>query len=128
MSNPNNLTSTRGRLGHDVTIKKNADGSATVFLSVIVGRNFKTKGEYQSDSVNYQKYIPAGNAGQLDYYTKWGRKGFEVAVQGSIQSSKYEKDGETIYAQNLVIDSVDLSTNNAIKLKELSGDTESDPF
>lgn len=132
MANPRNLVVGHGRLGRDATFRQNSDGSTIVFLSLMVNRNYQTNGKFEADTMNFQKFIPASNKGQLEYYKKWARKGFEADIVGSVQSSVFEKDGEKVYSSVLAVDVADLSTNNGAsqkKLAETSADADDDqPF
>ena len=130
MANPHNLVQSSGRLARDVTFKENADGSATVFATLMVPDNYKSSnGEYGVQGLSFQKFLKK-DSNQRKYFEKWSRTGFEATIVGHIQSQKFEQNGETIYRQVLVMDDVDFSTNNANAMHKLAGDdaAATDPF
>lgn len=130
MANPHNTLHASGRLARDVTFKENADGSATVFATLMAPDNYKSgDGKYGVQALSFQKYLAKGSK-QRNYFDKWGKTGFEATIIGHVQSQSFEKDGETIYRQVLVMDDVDFSTNNANNMRKLSGEDASatDPF
>lgn len=45
---------------------------------------------------------------QSKYVEKYVRKGFMVLLRGRFQNNNYEKDGHTIYANQFIVDSVEL--------------------
>lgn len=119
MANPNNTMTTVGRLARDITTKENSNGSHTVYATVMVSDNFKTGGEYKAHAINYQMYVPDTAKSRLDYLQKWGRKGFLVTILGHVSSSSYEKNGETVYVEQHIMDDYDFAQHNAKALKEL---------
>lgn len=130
MANPHNLTMASGRLARDVTFKENADGSATVFATLMAPDNYKTQGEYKAQALSFQKFLTKDSK-QRKYFETWGKLGFEATIVGHRQSQSFEKDGETVYREVTIMDDVDFSTNNANakhKLTDAEDAAGTDPF
>lgn len=89
-----------GNLGRDPQI--NAAGTMASF-SIAVKRQFKDKqtGEYQSDWFNCKAF---GKTAEL--IGKSFSKGSQIAFTGHAQNNNYEKDGQMIYRDEYIVDSI----------------------
>lgn len=92
--------------------------------SIAVRRDFKNKnGEYDSDFFNFSVW-----GVQAEYIEKYASKGDKIIICGKILNNNYEKDGQTIYNNEIQVENVELlnfkSSGNAEKVAtELFDDT-----
>lgn len=102
MSDINNCTFT-GRLGADPELRyTGSEGRAVASFSIAVGESWKdSKGEKQERTTWVRCVAWAKLAEVCGEYLK---KGQQVAVRGKLQIRQYEKDGDTRYAAEVVID------------------------
>lgn len=94
--------------------------------TIAVRRDFKNKdGEYDSDFFNFTVW---GN--QAEYLDKFANKGYKIALCGRLMNNNYEKDGQTVYSNDIQVDSIEILTPRQgmtqeeaeQKAKELFGD------
>lgn len=105
MANVRNFGIALGRLVADPKVFDNADGSKKVRFTLAVRDNFKTQGEYKSQFIPFEAFIPAGKGLGVYEYTK---KGSLVDLEYSVRSSVQEKDGQKNYFINHLVTSVEL--------------------
>ena len=97
----NNQVTLVGRLVADPEHTVINDRSRTTF-TLAVNRNFKNQdGEYETDFVRVILWN-----GIAENVSEYCHKGDLVGIHGRIQTSKYEKDGETIYATDIIAERV----------------------
>lgn len=89
-----------GNLGRDPQL--NASGTVASF-SVAVRRQFKDKqtGEYISDWFNCKAFNKTAELIQNSF-----QKGSQIAFTGHLQNNNYEKDGQMIYRDEIIVDSI----------------------
>ncbi len=105
MINACNYGTVIGRLARDPQIFTNEDGSRKVLMTVMVRRNFKQNGTYQSDAVSLEAYLPKEfNAPIYNMI----HQGDQVAIMYTVRSSSYQKGGETIWAEAKQIETIQL--------------------
>lgn len=91
-----------GRTTRDPKIVENKNGGKTVLFTVAVERNYKdSEGNRPTDFVAVKAFIQdkAKSNGPYDYL----KKGQLIGVEAEIRTSQYEKDGETVYSQDIVV-------------------------
>lgn len=95
-----NTTSVIGNLGRDPQL--NAAGNMASF-SIAVKRQYKDQqsGEYKSDWFNCKAF---GKTAEL--IGKSFQKGSQIAFTGHLQNNNYEKDGQMIYRDEIIVDSI----------------------
>lgn len=89
-----------GNLGRDPQM--NAAGTLASF-SIAVKRQYKDQqsGEYKSDWFNCKAF---GKTAEL--IGKSFSKGSQIAFTGHLQNNNYEKDGQMIYRDEIIVDSI----------------------
>lgn len=96
-----NVVALVGRLTKDPEIRMAAETKVSGF-TLAVNRPFKTEdGEQQADFIQCQAW-----KNQADFMEKYVVKGQLVAVQGSIRTRTYDKDGSTIYVTEVNVDQI----------------------
>ena len=78
-----------GRLTSDPEVRKTQSGTSVCRFSVAVDRKFaKEDGQRETDFIDILAW-----RGTADFIGKYFVKGQMIAIQGSIQTGSYEKDG-----------------------------------
>lgn len=99
-----------GRLTADPEVIKTESGKKKTTVCLAVARSFKNPdGIYESDFVRC--ILWDGIAASTSEYCK---KGDVVGIKGRLQTSKYEKDGETKYSYDVIAEKVTFLTNKKV--------------
>lgn len=95
-----------GRITQDLTIQE-TENSKRTFLILAVPREFKNSdGNYETDFIKCTLWN--GVATNTKEYCK---KGDVIGIKGRLQSSQFEKDGETVYTMEVIADKVTFLTS-----------------
>lgn len=99
-----------GRLVSDPEIFTTDNNKKKTLVTVAVPRSYKnTEGNYDTDFIRCVLWN-----GIAESTSEYCRKGDIVGVKGRLQTSSYEKDGETRYAMDVIAEKVSfLSTKKA---------------
>lgn len=120
MINASNFGVATGRLARDPKILVNDNGSRKVLMTLMVRRNFKQNGEYLSDAISLEAYLPETfKAPVYDMI----HKGDQISVMYTVRSSNYEKNGETIYTEVKQIETIQLLESKAVTEARRAGHT-----
>lgn len=96
-----------GRLTADPELKQTPSGVSVTKFTVAVDRAYVKSGEErQTDFINVVAW-----RGSADFVSKYFKKGSMIAVQGSIQTGSYEKDGVKHYTFEIIADRVSFCGN-----------------
>ena len=97
-----NIVALIGRTVRKPEIHENESGVKTVLMTLAVNRGKDRDGNQLVDYVSVKGFVAkdAKSNGPYDYIGK----GQLVSIQGKLRSSSYEKDGETIYTTDVIID------------------------
>ena len=90
-----------GNLGRDPEIRTSQSGKQFATLSVATTERWQSNGE-PVERTDWHR-ITVLSAGLVKVLAAHGRKGQLVRVSGKLQHSKYEKDGQTRYATDVVV-------------------------
>jgi len=72
--------------------------------TIAVKRDYKNKeGSYDSDFFTFSIW---GN--QAEYLEKYAQKGDKILICGRLQNNNYEKDGETVYSNDIQVENIEL--------------------
>ena len=98
-----NVINLVGNLTADVELKHSQGGTAYTSFNIGVQRAFKDKqsGEYQSDFPRCKAF---GKTAEI--IAEHFSKGSKIGLTGSVQTDRYEKDGQTIYTTDIMVDRV----------------------
>lgn len=90
-----------GRLTRDPEVRYTTSGSAVATYSLAVNRPYKNaEGKQEVDFINC---VAIGKRGE--FAEKYLRKGTQILVSGSIQTSNYvNKDGNKVYKTDILVD------------------------
>ena len=90
-----------GRLGADPELRSSPSGVTSCNLSIATSQNWtdKSSGE-KKEKTEWHRIVFFGRSAEvIDQYVK---KGQELYIEGSLSTSKYEKDGIEIYTTNII--------------------------
>ncbi|MDD2214922.1 MAG: single-stranded DNA-binding protein [Oscillospiraceae bacterium] len=89
-----------GRLTRDPELRTTQSGVPVVQFTLAVDRRFKNQnGERQADFISCQAWRQTA-----EFIAKYFQKGAKLAVVGSIQTGSYEKNGQTVYTTDVVVE------------------------
>ena len=91
-----------GRLGRDPEIRYTQQGQAVVNCPLATSEfwNDKNTGERQ-EKTEWHRIVLFGK--QAETFEKYLSKGRQVYVEGRLQTSTYEKEGQTHYATDIIV-------------------------
>lgn len=93
-----------GRLTADPKTYNANSGSVIVSFSVACDRRFKQEGQPDADFINCKAFGKTG-----EFVEKYFHKGMRIGLQGRIQTGKYEKDGQTYYTTEVIVENVEFT-------------------
>lgn len=97
-----------GNLFKDIEVKE-AGNNTIARTGIAVRRSYKdAEGNYPTDFFNLTAFN--NTAKFMNTYLK---KGSKVLVEGSIRNNNYEKDGKTIYQDQIVVESIEFASSKA---------------
>ena len=88
-----------GRLTKNPELKTTASGVSVVSFTVAVNRRYAKEGQQTADFINCVAWRSTA-----EFISKYFTKGRMICVVGNLQTGKYEKDGQTHYTTDVVID------------------------
>lgn len=99
-----NRTVLVGRLTKDPEIRYTQSGTAVANFTMAVNRQFtNANGEREADFIGCIIWRKAA-----ENFCNYTHKGSLVGIDGRIQTSSYEKEGQRVYATQVVVDSFSL--------------------
>jgi single-strand DNA-binding protein len=97
-----------GRLTSAPEAKYTQNNTCIARYTLAVNRPFKKEGQPDAD---FLRCIAFGKTGE--FATKYLQKGVKVAVEGSIQTGSYEKDGVKHYTTEIVVNNHEFCESKA---------------
>lgn len=92
-----------GNICRDIEVNHYNDRKV-VKNTIAVRRDFKNKnGEYDSDFFTFSVW---GN--QAEYLSNYAKKGDKIAIVGKLLNNNYERDGQTVYSNDIQVESIEL--------------------
>ncbi|MFV0499189.1 MAG: single-stranded DNA-binding protein [Bacilli bacterium] len=92
-----------GRIANKIELKRTESNKSYVRISLAVERNYINKFTNNKD-VDFISVVVWGQS--ADNINKYLTKGSLVGIEGNIQVSKYEKDGNMVYQTDIVASKV----------------------
>ena len=94
-----------GRLTRDPEVRYGNDNKPVARYTIAVDRGYKDKdGNRQTDFINL---ISFGKT--AEFAEKYLRKGTKIVVDGEIRNNNYEKDGKTVYQDQIIANSIEFA-------------------
>lgn len=90
-----------GNLGADPDVRYSANGNAVTKIRVATSDQWKDKqtGETQ-ERTEWHRIVAFGRLGEI--MGQFLQKGSQVYIEGRLQTSKYERDGQTHYSTDII--------------------------
>lgn len=89
-----------GRLGDDPEVNHLDSGTAVAKFSLATSERFKDRNGEKQERTEWHKITVWGKLAEV--VERYVRKGSQVMVEGKIQTSTYEKDGQKRYSTEIV--------------------------
>lgn len=88
-----------GRFTRDPELRSTAAGTSVCSFSLAVQRSFKNQdGEYEADFINCVAW-----KNSAEFISKYFKKGQQIGVQGELQTRKWDDNGTTRYATEVIV-------------------------
>ena len=98
-----NLVILMGRLTKEPEVRYGNDNKAIARFSLAVDRKYKdNNGNYPTDFFNLVAFGKTA-----EFIDKHLHKGVKILVEGEIRNNNYQKDGKTVYSDQLIAHSVE---------------------
>lgn len=91
-----------GNLTRDPEMRALPSGMQVCSFSVATNRNYKDRDGNRQESTDYHNVVAFGK--QAEVISKYLAKGRSVFVEGRLQTSSWEKDGQKHYRTEIVMD------------------------
>lgn len=92
-----NVSIIMGRITKDLELRQTTSGTSVLRFTVAVDR-------YSKDKDNDTDFISCIAFGKnAEFIDKWFSKGQMIALEGSIKTGSYEKDGRKIYTTDIIV-------------------------
>ena len=91
-----------GRITKDAELRYTASNTAVSKFTIAINRNYKNE-EQETDFISCTAF-----GKRAEMIGKYCKKGTQVAIEGSIRTGSYEKDGKKYYTTDVNIDSIQL--------------------
>lgn len=93
-----NVVILQGRITKDLEIRQTTSGTSVLRFTVAVDR-------YSKDKENDTDFISCIAFGKnAEFIGKWFSKGQMIALEGSIKTGSYEKNGQKVYTTDVIVD------------------------
>ena len=95
-----------GRLTRDPEVRysQGANQTAVARFSLAVDRKFKREGEPEADFFNCTSF-----GKQAEFVERYLHKGTKVVLSGRIQNNNYNKDGQMVYAVQIMVEEIEFA-------------------
>lgn len=90
-----------GNVGNDPDVRATSSGARLARISLATNRSFKDRAGETRDDVQWHNLVVWGKL--VDVVEKWVKKGDRLYVEGRIEYSQSEKDGQVRYYTNIVV-------------------------
>lgn len=92
-----------GRITQDLNLQYTQNNVAYLNFTVACDRRFKNQnGERQADFISCKAFKQSA-----EFIAKYFGKGKKIAIVGTIQTGKYDKNGTTVYTTDVIVDQVE---------------------
>ena len=96
-----------GRLVKTPELKETETGKKVTNITIAVPRSYKNvDGQYEADYIDCTLWTPIAES-----TTEYCKKGDLLGIKGRLQTSSYEKDGQTKYVTDVIVEKVTFLTS-----------------
>lgn len=96
-----------GRLTNNIEVKRTSSNKEMASFSIAVNRRFTQPNQPQADFINC---VAFGKV--VEILQKYTTKGAMIGVEGAIQTSSYEKNGQTFRNTQVLVSNITLLSHN----------------
>ena len=100
-----------GRVGKDPVIKHTTDGNQIASFSLATS-SFSNRNGEKKEYTEWHNLVCYGRTAEL--VANYVKKGTQLLAEGSLKTSKYEKDGVERYTTQIVVSSIQLLGGNTV--------------
>ncbi len=100
-----------GNLTRDTELRYTGNGTAVATFDLAVDKQWQNSDGEKQEKTNYFRIKAWGK--QAENAGKYLGKGSQIHVAGSIENTKFERGGETIYGQDFVASQIDYLNTKA---------------
>ena len=114
-----------GRTTKEIELKKTSTGKSIVSFNLAVNRRYKREGGTDTDFIQCIAW-----SGTAETIAKYVKKGHRIAVEGSLETSEYEKDGKKLKSYAVIVEQFDFlekKTDTSTDTNDSEGDVVPDP-
>lgn len=90
-----------GNVGSDPEIRATASGARVAKFSLATNRKYQDRGGQQQEKTEWHRLTLFGKL--VDIVEQWVKKGDRLYVEGRLEYSQSEKDGQTRYWTDIII-------------------------
>ena len=98
-----------GNLGADPELRVTPGGQAVLKLRLATNESYLDKNQVRQERVEWHRVTVWGR--RAEGLAKFLRKGFKLFVEGRLQTSSYEKNGEKRYSTDIVATNIIVASN-----------------
>lgn len=91
-----------GNITKDLELKALPSGQSVISFSVATNRSWKDKDGNKQEAVEYHNIVCFGK--QAEVIKQYCGKGDQILIEGRLQTRKWEKDGQTHYSTEIVLE------------------------
>lgn len=77
-------------------------------FTLAVDRRFKKAGQQNADFISFVAFGKTG-----EFCEKYAKKGVKFAIHSHVQTGSYQKDGQTVYTTDFVVDNIEFAESKA---------------
>src|SRR5271166_3028159 len=99
-----------GNLGVDPELRVTPGGQAVLKLRLATNESWLDKNQVRQERVEWHRVVVWGR--RAEGLAKFLRKGYKLFVEGRLQTSSYDKDGEKRYSTEIVATNVIVATGD----------------
>ena len=115
-----------GRCGKDPDTRFTASGQAVTNVSIACSEKYKNKAGETEEKTEWINLVFWGKLAEI--VGKYVTKGSEIFVQGRMETRKWEKDGVTKYATDIVCDKMQMLGSAGERTQVKESGTQYDTF
>jgi len=95
-----------GRLGRDPESRSTQSGNAVVNVGLATSEFYKDQGSNRQEKTEWHNLVFWNKLAEI--VMKYCKKGSSIFVEGKLQTTQYEKDGQKVYTTKVIVYSLQL--------------------
>lgn len=111
-----------GRVGKDPDVKQISDTFTVAALSLATNKRYKDRDGQKQEKTEWHQIKAFNNVAVL--FQNYVRKGDLIAVEGEIETSTWEKNGEKRYSTEIIVNNLEFLSGQSREELQDQGDAE----